>query len=213
MHMQEFNEKQLYIMNKALELFVDIGFHKSSVRAIANAANVNVAMIFYYFGSKEKLLEAIFVNHVQYAEHFWLEFRSAQHEDPLSNLLACVESFLDMAFSSRVFFRLMVRQSVLLEQDESYVSKIRQIKSGVEDYVIENVNAGIANGSFQADADPLFLKQVLTGSYFQSLIIEDELGCGKPNPTVLAKEKLVEKNTLSKNLKFIFKAYLTYGIK
>src|SRR5204863_5909751 len=56
----EYNEKQVQIMETAEILFAEKGFNGTSVRDIALKANVNLAMISYYFGSKEKLLEAMF---------------------------------------------------------------------------------------------------------------------------------------------------------
>lgn len=55
----EFNDKQLEILKVAETLFAEEGFDGTSVRDIAKAANINIAMISYYFGSKEKLLEAL----------------------------------------------------------------------------------------------------------------------------------------------------------
>src|SRR5690606_26526660 len=54
------NEKQLEILNAAEKLFEEKGFDGTSVRDIAKAADVNLAMISYYFGSKEKLLDTLF---------------------------------------------------------------------------------------------------------------------------------------------------------
>jgi len=51
--------KQKHILEIAEKLFSEHGFDGTSVRAIASAAEVNVSMISYYFGSKEKLLEEI----------------------------------------------------------------------------------------------------------------------------------------------------------
>ena len=56
----EFPAKQTLIMESAEKLFAEKGFAGTSVRDIADEAGVNLAMISYYFGSKEKLLEAIF---------------------------------------------------------------------------------------------------------------------------------------------------------
>ena len=57
--MTEFNEKQNDILMAAERLFAVDGFDGTSIRTIAKEANVNIAMISYYFGSKEKLLEAL----------------------------------------------------------------------------------------------------------------------------------------------------------
>ncbi len=53
------SEKKVLIMEVAEKLFAENGFDGTSVRQIAKAADINVAMISYYFGSKEKLLEAM----------------------------------------------------------------------------------------------------------------------------------------------------------
>lgn len=57
--MTNFNDKQIEILHKAEQLFAEEGFDGTSIRTIAKQANVNIAMISYYFGSKEKLLEAL----------------------------------------------------------------------------------------------------------------------------------------------------------
>ena len=59
--MIDFNEKQIEILQAAENLFSEVGFDGTTVRAISKKANINVAMISYYFGSKEKLLESLVV--------------------------------------------------------------------------------------------------------------------------------------------------------
>ena len=55
----EYNSKQIEILNVTEKLFAEKGFDGTSVRDIAKAADINVAMVSYYFGSKEKLLESL----------------------------------------------------------------------------------------------------------------------------------------------------------
>lgn len=55
----ELNEKQLQILEIAEKLFAEHGFDGTSVRQIAKEADINIAMISYYFGSKEKLLDTL----------------------------------------------------------------------------------------------------------------------------------------------------------
>ncbi|MGE5107743.1 MAG: TetR/AcrR family transcriptional regulator [Sphingobacteriales bacterium] len=52
-------DKKIQILTAAEELFSEQGFDGTSVRDIAQKAGVNLAMISYYFGSKEKLLTAL----------------------------------------------------------------------------------------------------------------------------------------------------------
>lgn len=48
------------LLDAALQLFADKGFAKASTREIAQAAQVNVASISYYFGDKRGLYQAVF---------------------------------------------------------------------------------------------------------------------------------------------------------
>jgi AcrR family transcriptional regulator len=72
--MTEKSDKREHILTVAEELFGEKGFDGTSVRDIANGAGVNLAMISYYFGSKEKLLESL------------IEFRSGSASGKLEDL-------------------------------------------------------------------------------------------------------------------------------
>jgi AcrR family transcriptional regulator len=52
-------DKREHILQSAEQLFAEKGFDGTSVRDIAQHAGINLAMISYYFGSKEKLLEEL----------------------------------------------------------------------------------------------------------------------------------------------------------
>ncbi|WP_312812994.1 TetR family transcriptional regulator [Sedimentibacter sp.] len=53
-------DKRLKLLVSAKYLFSTMGFDKTSIRDIANHAQVNSSMISYYFGGKEGMIEAIF---------------------------------------------------------------------------------------------------------------------------------------------------------
>jgi AcrR family transcriptional regulator len=48
------------ILDAAEEVFADSGFHGATTRAISERAQANIALIHYYFGSKENLFETVF---------------------------------------------------------------------------------------------------------------------------------------------------------
>ena len=52
----ELSEKQIEILGAAERVFGRRGIDAASVREIAKEANINIAMISYYFGSKDKLV-------------------------------------------------------------------------------------------------------------------------------------------------------------
>lgn len=72
--MKKFTEKQLHILIIAEELIAQKGFEGTSVRDISTKANVNVAMISYYFGSKEKMMASLYQYRVQKTREHFSEF-------------------------------------------------------------------------------------------------------------------------------------------
>ena len=50
------------LLDSALALFAEKGFAKTSTREIAQAAQVNIASISYYFGDKAGLYKAVFTD-------------------------------------------------------------------------------------------------------------------------------------------------------
>ena len=55
----DLNEKQIRILQVAEKLFAEKGFDGTSIRNISKEAKINIAMVSYYFGSKEKMLESL----------------------------------------------------------------------------------------------------------------------------------------------------------
>ncbi|MDO4225458.1 MAG: TetR family transcriptional regulator [Bergeyella zoohelcum] len=72
--MKKFTDKQIKILEIAEEFIAEKGFEKTSVRDICTKAEVNVAMISYYFGSKEKMLVHLYQYRVQRTREGFAEF-------------------------------------------------------------------------------------------------------------------------------------------
>ncbi|HML34560.1 TetR/AcrR family transcriptional regulator [Sporomusa sphaeroides] len=57
--------RQAELMDTALELFLANGYQKTTVQDIVKHVNVAQGTFYYYFPSKEAILEAILISHVQ----------------------------------------------------------------------------------------------------------------------------------------------------
>lgn len=55
-----FNEKQIEILEMVEKLISEYGISGTSIRKIAKESEINIAMVSYYFGSKEKMIESLF---------------------------------------------------------------------------------------------------------------------------------------------------------
>ena len=49
-----------HIMLIAMQLFAKKGYHKTTTDAICKKAGISTGLLFYHFGSKEKLLKSAF---------------------------------------------------------------------------------------------------------------------------------------------------------
>ncbi|NRC53956.1 TetR/AcrR family transcriptional regulator [Neoaquamicrobium sediminum] len=87
------------ILDAAEAVFADHGFAAATTRAIADLAKVNLALIHYYFRTKEQLFEAVFVR------------RSDEINDRRRRILAELFSGDRSQHWSRFWWRCCVRPS------------------------------------------------------------------------------------------------------
>ncbi|MEI7486411.1 MAG: TetR family transcriptional regulator [Chryseobacterium sp.] len=71
---KKITEKQIHILDIAEELIAKKGYEGTSVRDICYKANINVAMISYYFGSKEKMTSYLYQYRVLKTRENFSEF-------------------------------------------------------------------------------------------------------------------------------------------
>src|ERR1700733_10610678 len=110
--MMAFSEKQIQIIETAERLFAGKGFDATSVRDIADDAKVNVAMISYYFGSKEKLLEGLFTYRSE-ASLIKLEGLLLDKETTsLQKVNLLIDYYIDKILSQPCFHQIMMREQI-----------------------------------------------------------------------------------------------------
>ena len=130
-------DKREHILAVAEKLFGDKGFDGTSVRDIAQHANVNLAMISYYFGSKEKLLEALLEQRANYT------ILEALNKDesltPWEKIDRVVEFYVDKIMSNLCIHNIMQQgNNSRSEEIKDLITKIKlknfeQIKKIIQD--------------------------------------------------------------------------------
>jgi AcrR family transcriptional regulator len=89
------------IMDAAETLFIEKGFAATSLRAIANSANVNLAAANYHFGCKEDLFAAVIHRRVTPINHHRIELLDRlEASDKSLSTKEIVEAFLQPLTSS-----------------------------------------------------------------------------------------------------------------
>jgi AcrR family transcriptional regulator len=159
----EYNEKQLHIMDSAEKLFSEKGFNGTSVRDIAEDADVNLAMISYYFGSKEKLLEAVFDFRGQTLRNQLEAMLHNKILTPLEKFYELIDFYIDRLKKHQCFHRIMAREQVV--HTSGLVSDlILKMKRTNLDLVKQLVQEGQRKKHFKKNIDVILLMSSLIGT-------------------------------------------------
>lgn len=170
-------------MEVAEKLFAKNGFSGTSVREIAKRAEVNIAMISYYFESKEKLLEAIFHYRGDYLN---VMVESLLQKDAFTRwqkLDWLVDEYVDRFLEHQYLHRIILRESGLHSKG-SLREFIDRKRHGHYKMVKQFIEEGQAAGDFRADVDLLMLYSLLPGitkhllfhESFMNYVIKEESG-------------------------------------
>ncbi|HEV9038682.1 MAG TPA: TetR family transcriptional regulator [Puia sp.] len=112
------SDKREHILIEAEKLFGERGFDGTSVRDIAQNAGVNLAMISYYFGSKEKLLESLVVYRAEYAYGILEELNKDQSLSPWDKIDRLIDFYVDRILNNLRFHNIMYQESTAVRSEE-----------------------------------------------------------------------------------------------
>lgn len=146
----EYNDKQISILKVAEQLFSEKGFEATSVREISKRAGINLAMISYYFGSKEKLMEALFVFR---SSLFKMKVQNVLQDDsldPLQTLMQLTEYYFDKVYSNYAFHKIMLKEINYLDSTVVF-DHIQKMKNANFAMITEVIEQGISAGQFNPE--------------------------------------------------------------
>jgi len=204
----DYNQKQLQILDTAERLFAMHGFHGASVRDIAQEADVNIAMISYYFGSKERLIEAIFLKRVMDVKDGLDELVKNKDLAPLEKINKLIELFVAKISDRPYFCRIMVRAQAT--QEGVPTELIHEVKKQMYDLVKKLITEGQKKGAFLGDIDTMMMVNTLVGTSNHVIISQNFLK-KVWNQEAIPEDKFRQqlKERVSNHLKKLFKVVLT----
>lgn len=205
----EFNEKQLQIIGTAERLFANKGFDGTSVRDIADEADINIAMISYYFGSKEKLMEAIFEERMGHVKMRVGSLINDSSITPIAKVNILIDDHIERVMQKQNFSRLMLCELVT-NKNPIVVKAANQLKVKNAEVVNELIKDGQAKGDFKKNIDVVLMLNTMFGTVWQAMISQDYYREFYKLESLSDEEfqKLL-KRKLSIHLKTLFKAILT----
>ncbi len=205
----EYSEKQLAIINSAEKLFAVTGFAGTSVRDIAQEAGVNVAMISYYFGSKEKLMEAVFE---QRTNKIRMKVENLIQNNELTNLQKVnilIEDYVDKFIDQQEFHKIMIREQ-LIDKDTAIAGFIHELKKRNLASIKKLIQDGQKSGEFKKNIDIVLMMTTMVGTVSQ--LITSQRFYREINNMEHLDEMEFQKHMrkkLSAHLKHLFKVILT----
>lgn len=166
------NDKQILIMETAERLFATNGYDATSIRDIATAGSFNSAMISYYFGSKEQLMEGILIYRTTKLENLVSDFLPAL-TDPLEKILALTNFYIQKVLQQKYFYLLIFQVQSMPEKHtliRNFYNTLRYKNFELFDAIIKE---GQAAGHFKKDINTAFLLFVISGT-MNNFIINQE---------------------------------------
>jgi AcrR family transcriptional regulator len=155
-------DKKAHIMNHAITLFADRGFEGTSIRELAHEANVNVAMVNYYFGSKEKLVEAIIDEKAAYMKDRLEELEANERLTEIEKIDRLIEDYVTRILAGASFHKFLYKELMDTKREDiqefltnSFARNAKSVASIIE--------KGIQKKTFKA-VDPALTVASIIGS-------------------------------------------------
>jgi AcrR family transcriptional regulator len=160
----DFSEKQTQILLVAETLFADKGFEGTSIRNIAKVAKINIAMISYYFGSKERLLESLIFYRTKDLK-IQIDNLLVEDLDPLAKIDKLIEIYINRINSNKGIFRILHFEMATKKKELNIKSFYELRKSNLKS-LEAIINEGQIKGVFRKDISIPLITPTILGTFF-----------------------------------------------
>lgn len=143
----EKTDKRTDILKAAEVLFSEFGFEGTSTRQIAKESGANMAMINYYFGSKEGVFLEIMESRISGFKS-QLNLINEEQIPAKEKLLKVVDRYATRIFSNISFHKMMHRELSLTQRPEMF-SQIKDAMASNRSVIEKIIENGIAEGTFR----------------------------------------------------------------
>jgi AcrR family transcriptional regulator len=156
-------DKKDHILDVAERVFSEKGFDGASTRLISGEAGVNMAMLNYYFGSKEGLFLAVFQRKIASFQNILHNLGNDDSISAWSKMERYIEMYGDKVVNNNCFQKLLYQ--------EMGMNRGNDLSNNLRDMLLKNVaeldkilKEGVATGEFKADIDTSMVIATLYGT-------------------------------------------------
>ncbi|MDF2933314.1 MAG: TetR/AcrR family transcriptional regulator [Chryseobacterium sp.] len=157
--------KEENILFAAEKLFAEHGFQGTSTREISKAANVNISMISYYFGSKEKLYEKLVEYRMTESQFFSKDILERTDINEWEKIEKIVDQFSGRVRHHKCFYRIMQREQLHTENPQ-IVEFLKQTKLGFISMYSKILESGLQKRIFTKNPPIYLLHSTVSGTLF-----------------------------------------------
>ena len=156
-------DKKDYILDVAERIFSEKGFDGASTRLISGEAGVNMAMLNYYFGSKEGLFLAIFERKISHFQNIMQNLGNDGSLGAWDKMEKYVEMYGEKVVNNNCFQKLIYRE-MGMNRGNDLSDKLRGMLMKNVAELDKILREGIANGEFRKDIDIPMVVATLYGT-------------------------------------------------
>ena len=159
-----FNDKQKRILEVAEKLFAEKGFDGTSIRNISKDAKVNIAMVSYYFGSKEKMLESLIYYRTVNLK-MELENILKENLDPNEKIDRLIELYISRISKNKCIYQI-VHFELVNRKREINIKSFTEVKKRNLESLAKIIHEGQEKGVFRKDVNIPLIPPTILGTYF-----------------------------------------------
>lgn len=181
---KEYNERRNEILDAAERLFSSKGYDKCTVNDILGAVGIAKGTFYYYFKSKEEVLDAIIDRVTEMVAARAGEAAADPEVSPAAKLLNIVLSMrIEREVDNELMEELHKRENALMHQ-----KSLNSMVTRVAPILVKVVEEGISQGTFKSDFPAQYMQIFLTSSI---VLLDDGIFQVKPEEQQMILRALV----------------------
>jgi AcrR family transcriptional regulator len=159
-----FTDKQIQILEVAETLFAEKGFDGTSIRVIAKMAKINIAMVSYYFGSKERLLESLIIYRTSDLK-YQLDTLLQEELEPIDKINKLIELYINRINSNKGIYRILHFEFTSKKREQNLLA-FSELKKGNLKSLESIIEEGQRKGIFRKDVIIPLITPTILGTFF-----------------------------------------------
>jgi len=170
---REKQKRQNDIINAAEKVFFAKGYDNVTMEEIANEAEVNKALLYYYFKNKEALFFAVNLYGVKILYEMYVECSNLDI-DGYGKVMSMIQALYEFSKEHPDYFRIYCYTGTERFQmsDNEDAQKIVDLRTGMWRLMVEAIIAVIQDGTIRNDLDPVEMSIYINTLAINSLNLE-----------------------------------------